>query len=168
MCASMALGALLILAFAISIPCRVMYSSPRLLLVLREGHLGYLYSSRPAFWRKPSGWSVDLITPDWSRLPSRWEFEKFDHGYSGAVPLWLPLAVVIAITFAFARFLRSRPMSNCCRDCGYDLTGNVSGVCPECGTAIPAEQKARAVPEQAQNVDPPPTHPRDRDNGKGD
>jgi predicted RNA-binding Zn-ribbon protein involved in translation (DUF1610 family) len=23
-----------------------------------------------------------------------------------------------------------------CRQCGYDLTGNVSGVCPECGTAI--------------------------------
>ena len=25
-----------------------------------------------------------------------------------------------------------------CRQCGYDLTGNVSGVCPECGTAISA------------------------------
>jgi len=23
-----------------------------------------------------------------------------------------------------------------CRDCGYNLTGNVSGVCPECGEAI--------------------------------
>lgn len=23
-----------------------------------------------------------------------------------------------------------------CRSCGYDLTGNVSGVCPECGTAV--------------------------------
>jgi hypothetical protein len=25
-----------------------------------------------------------------------------------------------------------------CRQCGYDLTGNVTGVCPECGTAISA------------------------------
>ncbi len=25
---------------------------------------------------------------------------------------------------------------NLCHDCGYDLTGNVSGRCPECGTAI--------------------------------
>lgn len=25
-----------------------------------------------------------------------------------------------------------------CRHCGYDLTGNTSGICPECGTAIPA------------------------------
>ena len=23
-----------------------------------------------------------------------------------------------------------------CQECGYDLTGNVSGVCPECGTEI--------------------------------
>ena len=29
------------------------------------------------------------------------------------------------------RFLEDR----CCRQCGYDLTGNVSGRCPECGTA---------------------------------
>ena len=24
----------------------------------------------------------------------------------------------------------------CCLTCGYNLTGNTSGVCPECGTAI--------------------------------
>jgi hypothetical protein len=24
-----------------------------------------------------------------------------------------------------------------CRNCGYDMTGNVSGRCPECGTAVP-------------------------------
>jgi hypothetical protein len=34
-----------------------------------------------------------------------------------------------------------------CRSCGYDLTGNVSGVCPECGGAsgevIGREAKAR-------------------------
>ena len=23
-----------------------------------------------------------------------------------------------------------------CRSCGYDLTGNTSGVCPECGTPV--------------------------------
>jgi len=26
-----------------------------------------------------------------------------------------------------------------CGACGYNLTGNVSGICPECGTMIPAE-----------------------------
>ncbi len=29
-----------------------------------------------------------------------------------------------------------------CRKCGYDLTGNVSGVCPECGERIPADGAA--------------------------
>ena len=28
-----------------------------------------------------------------------------------------------------------------CRSCGYNLTGNVSGTCPECGTAIEHEIK---------------------------
>ena len=26
-----------------------------------------------------------------------------------------------------------------CQHCGYDLRGNASGVCPECGTVIPRE-----------------------------
>jgi hypothetical protein len=29
-----------------------------------------------------------------------------------------------------------RRRRGCCLNCGYDLTGNVSGVCPECGEAI--------------------------------
>ena len=29
------------------------------------------------------------------------------------------------------------PENRSCRNCGYDLTGNVSGRCPECGTVIP-------------------------------
>ena len=33
------------------------------------------------------------------------------------------------------RRLRQRPTGHCVR-CGYDLTANVSGVCPECGTAV--------------------------------
>ena len=32
--------------------------------------------------------------------------------------------------------VRRRLLDNLCRECGYDLTGNVSGVCPECGTTI--------------------------------
>jgi len=31
---------------------------------------------------------------------------------------------------------------NLCKGCGYDLTGNVSGVCPECGAAIPSAVRA--------------------------
>ncbi|MEW6250524.1 MAG: hypothetical protein AB1716_07740 [Planctomycetota bacterium] len=31
---------------------------------------------------------------------------------------------------------RERRRPDRCRQCGYDLTGNVSGVCPECGTHV--------------------------------
>jgi hypothetical protein len=56
------------------------------------------------------------------------------------VPLWLPLAV-LAIPTAILWWLDRRSRSpGHCRKCGYNLTGNVSGRCPECGTmVIPAD-----------------------------
>ncbi len=43
---------------------------------------------------------------------------------------------------------RRRLRMNHCLECGYDLTGNVSGVCPECGERIAgaAEQPSRTGP----------------------
>ena len=38
----------------------------------------------------------------------------------------------VGATVAF--WPRRRPKPGCCSSCGYDLTGNVSGRCPECGT----------------------------------
>ena len=35
---------------------------------------------------------------------------------------------------------RAKQVEGSCRECGYDLTGNVSGVCPECGTRIEKKQ----------------------------
>ena len=50
------------------------------------------------------------------------------------VPLWIPL-VAIGIPTRVMFFLdRRRIPPNHCHKCGYNLTGNVSGVCPECGT----------------------------------
>lgn len=34
----------------------------------------------------------------------------------------------------------------CCKQCGYNLTGNVSGICPECGTAVPGDLIGVAPP----------------------
>ncbi|MBN1489161.1 MAG: hypothetical protein JXA69_04520 [Phycisphaerae bacterium] len=53
-----------------------------------------------------------------------------------AVPYWiLFLLVAIPTAVLWWRGRRCIP-SDCCRQCGYNLTGNVSGVCPECGEQI--------------------------------
>ncbi len=38
---------------------------------------------------------------------------------------------------------RKVPPPGHCRQCGYNLTGNVSGVCPECGTKIGTLRRPR-------------------------
>jgi hypothetical protein len=50
--------------------------------------------------------------------------------------LWL-LLLVIGLPTAFIYWrARKRIPPGHCRACGYNLTGNVSGVCPECGEQI--------------------------------
>ena len=63
----------------------------------------------------------------------------------GAVPPWLEAAVLTCVpSRELVRWLRQqldrhvgrrRMALGLCIACGYDLTGNVSGVCPECGKA---------------------------------
>ena len=52
-----------------------------------------------------------------------------------AVPLWMPF-VVVGIPTAFFWHRDRRIPPGHCQKCGYDLTDNVSGVCPECGERI--------------------------------
>jgi len=52
------------------------------------------------------------------------------------VPLWIPV-LLFAVPTAFLFWRDRRIPSGHCRQCGYDLTGNVAGVCSECGAAVP-------------------------------
>jgi hypothetical protein len=54
-------------------------------------------------------------------------------------PLWcVALAFLVMPIFGLRSVIRSRlHRPGCCRTCGYSLTGNTSGVCPECGTPVP-------------------------------
>ncbi len=45
-----------------------------------------------------------------------------------------PFGAVAVPTLLVWWFGRKRPLPGHC-PCGYDLTGNVSGTCPECGVA---------------------------------
>ena len=49
------------------------------------------------------------------------------------------LALLVPVVFmGFFKRLRKRPRYSAghCRVCGYNLTGNVTGICPECGTSF--------------------------------
>jgi hypothetical protein len=63
-------------------------------------------------------------------------------------PAWIFLFLFfLAIPAALHwRFRRRKPLfTGVCRCCGYNLTGNVSGRCPECGTLLPAADGNKAV-----------------------
>jgi hypothetical protein len=61
---------------------------------------------------------------------------------AGAIPLVIAIVAVLLtlwvtrrlITRNLRRRLNERGLPTCI-PCGYDLTGNVSGICPECGSA---------------------------------
>jgi len=57
--------------------------------------------------------------------------------YEVAVRYW-HLVTIFAVMPAFCliQWVRRPARPGACRACGYDLTGNTSGVCPECGTAV--------------------------------
>lgn len=52
------------------------------------------------------------------------------------IPLWVPLLLVSGLT-ALLWWRDRRVPAGHCEHCRYDLTGNVSGVCPECGHKVP-------------------------------
>lgn len=51
-------------------------------------------------------------------------------------PHWFVAAILALPSGLRLAFRRRRPKASACPACSYDLTGNVSGVCPECGTKI--------------------------------
>jgi len=51
------------------------------------------------------------------------------------VPFWIPFVVGVVVWALSARRFRTGLIGHC-RKCVYDLTGNVSGVCPECGQKV--------------------------------
>jgi hypothetical protein len=72
------------------------------------------------------------IVTDASSLGLRWpEWYKTSHTQI-VLPFWLVLLGLGVPTMA-AWLPRSRRSRGLCHKCGYDLTGNVSGRCPECG-----------------------------------
>jgi len=49
------------------------------------------------------------------------------------------LAILSAVLMAISFLALQRRLAQGCHRCSYDLTGNTSGVCPECGTKIASD-----------------------------
>ncbi len=111
--------------------------------------VGAIYCSSPVHWtvRRAdlSGWRIYKVHP--RKQDAFFRFWRRDHGFllpavrpywnrTAYIPLWLPFAT-LAIPTAYLFWPDSRcPPEGHCQSCGYNLTGNVSGVCPECGTGV--------------------------------
>lgn len=101
----------------------------------------------------------------WMRLPCG---QSLASGYKYRfvrVPLWAPLLASAVLTAMLWRRERRLPPPGHCRKCGYDLTANTTGICPECGTAsyrrpsppTPAPQRPlRRVARTESNAKHPP------------
>jgi hypothetical protein len=76
-----------------------------------------------------------------------------------AVPFWALALMVgpfpaINMTRGVRRYRRRKPKyPNGCRQCGYDLTGNVSGNCPECGSPAVQDRLVALPPEDVPTFD---------------
>ncbi len=86
-------------------------------------------------WHIKGPWKLltNVSTYDVSVIRSWPEFSLVDDYYSASLPLWIPPCLIALPSLAL--WWRNRRNNGHC-DCGYNLTGNVSGVCPECGKDI--------------------------------
>jgi hypothetical protein len=109
------------------------------LLRLADGELLLLYSEDGPSKGEKLGWELrPNSNPRWGDFQLVIGF--LDDSWL-SLPLWIPL-VIIAIPTAFLFWRDRRIPLGQCQKCRYDLTGNVSGVCPECGEKVPPQHSA--------------------------
>ena len=97
----------------------------------------------PDFPDLPSGFSTFPIPPNSTRRPIKYKSVIF--------PMWMPVGLASLLPIAWFSILafaehrrRKQTGRGLCSTCGYSLTGNTSGVCPECGTPIAEKAGAKA------------------------
>lgn len=89
-----------------------------------------LRMSQPAY---SYNWSYGALWPEFT-----WGGESLGGDTHLSVPLWMPLALIGLPTARLWWRDRRRGRAGCCAACGYDLTGNVTGRCSECGAEVGA------------------------------
>ena len=76
--------------------------------------------------------AVAFVVSAWFAGWNEWEGSNRPRGSHITMLLYALFLVVAASTLAVWRLVPRYPRGHC-KHCGYNLTGNVSGRCPECG-----------------------------------
>ncbi len=103
-------------------------------------------------WEEP--WSIIPLYRDWYPperylYPFSWWFDGARSTMGGVtytdvvIPIWALVVLFATPTLWLWRCDRRRQPGLCVK-CGYDLRGNASGVCPECGAAAPGELRVES------------------------
>lgn len=121
---------------------RFYYRGPSSLFAAQLGSIQVLVKSAP--WDQeedPIAFRVGWHYMGYRGFATRWwPWGTLRPGYwTIHVPLWTPTVLFGAsfwyVFIPYRRHMR-RVRLGLCLSCGYDLTGNESGVCPECGTEV--------------------------------
>ena len=103
------------------------------------------------------GWRLTAFYPHWKSYAAKMPWTEFAHRWLGfglpvkmitgqrLIPVWL-LVVAAGLPTGILWWRDRRPKAGFCKVCKYNLTGNVSGTCPECGTAVDTSQHADRPP----------------------
>jgi hypothetical protein len=126
-----------------------------LTLILRGGCLqgwdgGSYYD--PGWSLNPGGTRYLTWWPPESKFFGSWQRSDTSTSYRFHIPLWIPLATLVALTlppaWLEARVYRHnrRSTKGLCSRCGYNLAGLTPHACPECGSTTSAQATPRPNP----------------------
>ena len=119
------------IAWGMSLYRLVTYGSGALMVMVGWSELRFAWFSIASL--PQPGWNVQIISP---RIVHWMPHYLTTPAFSViSIPLWLPfLAIAIPTAWLWRRDRRHLPGH--CPKCGYDLTGNVTGKCSECGVKV--------------------------------
>ena len=128
----------ILIALVVSTRRNVGVSSRQWSIVLFEGCIAVTHVSSQTdaqIWKRPNIWARPVRGIRWFPIYGHYGLEPGRAVRFLNLPLWIP---ILAVSFpSFIVWRRNRRISaGHCRSCGYDLTGNVSGKCSECGKPI--------------------------------